>query len=120
MDKTKWQIKSLYPFLRRVAVALAAIIIIAGLYWWFVGAHTNERLETNLFVTGSAAVIIGAFMRKSSREGTYSTMFSQPYAGSSTSTEDRLQQSSEDLEHSWSDLMVASQSFPGVVRMKVT
>lgn len=101
--KLKGQIKS---FLKSVAIVFTIILTIAILFWWFVGSHTKDRLESNIFVTGAIAILIGVFMRNSSREGTYGTMFSQPYMGSNTTMEDRLKQSSEDLERSWSDLMV--------------
>ncbi|HBH60211.1 MAG TPA: hypothetical protein DDX85_00400 [Nitrospiraceae bacterium] len=101
--KLKRQIKS---FLRPVAIIFTIILTISILFWWFAGSHTKDRLETNIFVTGAIVVLIGVLMRNSSRESTYGTMFSQPYMGSRTTMEDRLMQSNEDLERSWSDLMV--------------
>jgi len=108
MIKLENIIKGLYPFLRRVLLVFTVIIIISILYWWFAGPHTKDRWETTLFVIGGVALIIGVFMRNSSRGGTYGTMFTQPYMGSNTTTEDRLKQGTEDLERSWADLMILS------------
>jgi len=102
------QIKSLYPFFKRVFIVFTIIIVITFLYWWYAGPHTKDRLETNLFVAGGIALIIGVFMRSSSREGTYGAMYSQPYVGSKTTMENRIEQSSEDMERSWFDLMILS------------
>jgi hypothetical protein len=108
MIKLENIIKSLYPILKRVLLVFTVIIIISFLYWWFTGLHTIDRLETIFFVTGGISLILGVFMRNSSREGTYGTMLTQPYTGSKTTMEDRLKQSSDDLERSWSDLVILS------------
>jgi len=108
MIKSKNIFKNLYPSLKRVLFAFIVIVVISFLYWWFAGLHTKDRLETTLFVMGGLAIVISLFMRQSSREGTYGTMFMQSYTGSNTTMEDRLRQSSEDLERSWSDLIILS------------
>jgi hypothetical protein len=65
-------------------------------------------LELTLFIAGGITLLIGVFMRGSSRQGTYSNISSQPYMGSQTSIEDRIKQSTEDMERRWSDLMTLS------------
>ena len=102
------QIKGLYPFFKRVFIVFMIIIVITFLYWWFAGDHAKARLETNLFVAGSITLLIGVFVRDSSKVGTYSNMYIQPYTGSQTTIEDRIKQSGQDMERSWSDLMILS------------
>ncbi len=61
-------------FVKKVVIVTILILILAGLFWWFLGPHTNERLEKVLFYGGGLVIIIGLFIRFRSKEGTYSTI----------------------------------------------
>ncbi len=98
--------KNIPKFFRNVLIVELVILILAILFWWFVGPHTKERFVNILFVCGAIAIIIGYLIRSGSREGTYGLTYQYFRTFGNTTRDERIKHDGEDLDRSFSDLIV--------------